>query len=108
MATHVVRVDPDGIELDARDGETVMAAALRHGYKWPTVCHGDGTCGICRIEVVSGGDRLEPISSAERQTLEAFKIAWLENADIRLACRAKVYGDLVVLKKGVRKAPGAR
>src|SRR5271163_2949269 len=38
---YTVRVEPQGIELAARHGETVMAAAERLGWKWPTIGHGD-------------------------------------------------------------------
>jgi hypothetical protein len=38
---YTVCVEPQGIELVARHGETVMAAAERLGWRWPTICHGD-------------------------------------------------------------------
>ena len=31
-----VRVEPLGVEFDLGDGETLMAAARRAGYYWPT------------------------------------------------------------------------
>ena len=38
----VIRVEPSGIEINANPDETIMEAAIRAGYKWPTVCGGDG------------------------------------------------------------------
>ena len=54
----IVRVEPRGIDIEAEEGETIMAAALRAGYHWPTVCNGQGTCRVCRVEVVSRSENL--------------------------------------------------
>jgi hypothetical protein len=35
----VVRVEPLGVDIDVRPGESIMAAAQRGGYYWPTQCH---------------------------------------------------------------------
>jgi|HubBroStandDraft_6_1064221.scaffolds.fasta_scaffold92359_2 2Fe-2S ferredoxin len=34
----VVRVEPLGVDIDVRPGESIMAAAQRSGYYWPTHC----------------------------------------------------------------------
>ena len=41
----VVRVEPAGVDIPVDDGETLMAAAVRAGYRWPTVCGGQAQCG---------------------------------------------------------------
>src|SRR5690606_33856559 len=40
---HRVVVEPAGHILDVPHGETLMQAAERAGYRWPTLCHGDGS-----------------------------------------------------------------
>ena len=90
-----------------REGETLMAAALRAGYRWPTVCGGLAECGACAVRIV--GDA--PATLAPPVALEAARLATLPDrrfhpdAEFRLACRMQPNGtDLVVHKKGVRPA----
>lgn len=101
----IVRVEPSGIELDVKDGETAMAAALRLGYRWPTLCGGEGACSVCRMEVVSGENNLGPKADDEQETLDSAP-GRPRGEHVRLACQASVYGDVVVLKKGVKSAAG--
>jgi hypothetical protein len=35
-----LHVQPCGVDVEARDGQSVMAATPGHGSFWPTVCHG--------------------------------------------------------------------
>ncbi len=56
-------------------------------------CAGRGTCGKCRVLVEGGGaaaDRLTPVDEVERRLLSKAEQA----AGYRLACRAKVLGDV--------------
>lgn len=100
--THRVVVEPRGIELDIDDGETVMGAAQRNGYRWPTLCHGDGTCSICWVEVKAGADHLSDTAPREQDTLELLSPVLRATRTVRLACQARVQGDVVVHKPGVR------
>ena len=97
----LLRIDPLGIELQTLDGETVMEAALRCGYRWPTVCHGDGTCTVCWIKVIGADSCLSVATAAEKETLEQLP-ARLHQSTVRLACQAKVLSDAQVEKRGVR------
>jgi ferredoxin len=102
-----VRVEPSGIELAVADGETVMAAADRAGYRWPTVCGGLAECGTCTLEVVAGGEALpapEPLEAARLAVIPDARL-WPERT-WRLACQLRLPGgggepELVVRKKGV-------
>jgi ferredoxin len=97
-----VRVEPAGIDLGVAPGESIMAAAVRAGYRWPTVCGGEGSCRTCFLEVVDGGDRLSPIGALEREGLDSLgPIA--QGKPVRLACQVKVSGPAVVRKRGVRQ-----
>lgn len=100
-------MEPSGIEIEVRDGETLMAAAVRAGYRWPTVCGGLAECGACAVRIV--GD--PPASLDPPSGLEAARLATLPDrklhpdAEFRLACQLQPGGvDLVVRKKGVRPA----
>jgi 2Fe-2S ferredoxin len=99
-----VRVEPAGIELSVEDGETVMAAAIRSGYRWPTLCGGQAQCGVCVLKVVSSGE-LPPPSTLEAGRLATVPERILDpSAVLRLACQLRVDDDgLVVFKRGVRR-----
>lgn len=99
---HSITVEPSGIELEVHDGETIMGAALRAGYRWPSLCGGDGTCSICWVEVLSGGQRLSEAGPAERDTLELVPALVRRTRVVRLACQARVQGDVRVRKTGVK------
>ena len=101
-----VRVEPLGIELEIHPGETVMEAAVRLGYGWPTLCHGEGSCAICWIEVTEGVDHLSPLRDEERESLQLVPGRRFVKGMVRLACRTSVNGDVVVKKRGVtRRTP---
>jgi len=60
-------------------------------------CAGRGTCGKCRVlveqENASGGGRLSALDAVERKLLSAAE----QTAGYRLACRARVLGDVSVV-----------
>lgn len=100
--THSVAVEPRGIVIEVNEGETIMAAAEQSGYHWPTLCHGDGTCSICWVEVTEGGEHLSAVRDEERATLDLLSPRLRATRTVRLACQARVGGDVTVRKTGVR------
>jgi len=104
LAGVIVRVEPAGVDLDVAPGETVMAAAVRIGYRWPTVCGGLAQCGVCVLRVVEG-DGLPPPSAVESARLESVPERRTDpDARWRLACQLQVVTPgLVVHKRGVRR-----
>ena len=101
--TATVRVEPAGIELTVEPGETVMHAAERLGYRWPTVCHGQAVCTTCFFEVLAGSEHLVAPALLERSALGSSPVvAAAGGGHVRLACQATVTGDVVVGKRGVR------
>ena len=99
-------MEPSGIEIEVREGETLMAAAVRGGYRWPTVCGGLAQCGACAVQIVgdAGSLDLDPPSGLEAARLATLPDRKLHpDAEFRLACQLRPDGvDLVVRKKGVR------
>ncbi|HWQ11059.1 MAG TPA: 2Fe-2S iron-sulfur cluster-binding protein [Holophaga sp.] len=49
-----------------------------------------GSCGMCRVRIVSGGGHCSPMAAEERALLAELGAA----PDVRLACLVKVEGDL--------------
>ncbi len=90
------------------DGETLMAAAERSGYRWPTVCGGLAECGTCAVRIVGAApDGLPPPAAPEADRLATLPDRKLHpDAGFRLACqlRPAAVDGLVVHKKGVRPA----
>jgi len=100
--TATVRVEPSGITLAVRDGETVMAAARRAGYRWPTICGGLADCGACALEVVESTGALPTPSTVEALRLNALvERRRYPDRTWRLACQLVPAGDVVVRKTGV-------
>lgn len=96
-----VHVTPVGVDLQTDPGETVMAAAQRSGYRWPTVCGGQGTCRTCYLLVEEGAENCSPVSGLEAEGIAA--IAKTVKGEIRLACQVRVEaGSATVHKRGVR------
>ncbi len=59
-----IAVTVDGVEVEARAGETVLDVARRAGADVPTLCHDDrvdpmGSCRMCLVEI-EGQRRLQP------------------------------------------------
>lgn len=98
-----IRVEPIGIEVQASRGETVLDAVAARGYYWPVGCAKNGECTNCAMEVVSGIGRLTGMGRFERQNLIRQRGRnSVEDPRLRLACQARVEGDVVVYKRGVR------
>lgn len=101
-----VIVLPDGITFEAEDGQTIMDAAHEAGLFWPTTCGGQGICTTCACVVEAGTENLDPMGRSELKTLAAdLPEAAVRAGRLRLACQARVGGDVTVTKRGVRTEP---
>lgn len=69
-------------------GKTLLSIAGELGVRVSHVCGGDGACGTCRIEVVSGWNNLTPPTPDE--TYKELEEPY------RLSCQSKLIGDVVV------------
>jgi 2Fe-2S ferredoxin len=101
---HLVRVEPLGVDIEVQAGETLIDAAWREGYWWPTVCFGQAECTACHVVVRSGDANLSEIGTEEARALQLLRTSASNLADVRLACRLEVCGPVTVEKRGVRKA----
>lgn len=81
---------PDGHATTVPCGVTLAEAAARAGVFLSMPCGGRGTCGKCRVRI-TGGDVSEP-TEAETALVDA----GLLSSGIRLACQARVVGEIVV------------
>ena len=75
------------IKCQVEAGENVLRAAQRAGIEIDAPCAGNGTCGKCRVRLISGA--LE-MPQNPRLPYADYEEMW------RLACQSKVIGDAVV------------
>ena len=83
---------PLGKTVELKSGETLFKAARVNGVPLGSSCRGDGICGWCRVEIVSGNENLSRPEKAELKLRDS--AGFLENE--RLACGTRVYGDVVI------------
>ena len=95
---------PLNVVIDAADGATVMGAAQALGYYWPTTCGGEGRCTTCACEIVEGAGALTEMGRSERNSLVDERGEGVLRTPVRLACQARIHGDVTVTvkKPGVR------
>ena len=89
-----VRILPSQRQFEARGDEPVLTAALRQHLNLPHSCKG-GSCGTCRVRVISGRlayphGRPAGIDAAE------------ESAGYSLICQARALTDLVIETREIR------
>lgn len=100
-----VTIQPLDRAIEADDGVTIMEAAHAYDLYWPTTCGGQGICTSCLCTIDAGGENLEPMGRSETRTLTtelAIAEDVLRERGLRLACQARLHGDIEVTKRGVR------
>ncbi len=97
---------PLDVTIEAPEGVTIMDAARSAGYYWPTTCGGEARCTTCLCEVREGAERLSPMGKNERRAIVAERGDQAPDRPLRLACQARVFGDVRVYKEGVRPPLG--
>jgi 2Fe-2S ferredoxin len=87
-------VGPDGLlaEADAEAGETLLRVAIVSRLDLSHYCGGTCSCATCRVEIVEGAETLSPMEGREQMVL-GYQAS---QAGDRLACQARVGGDVVV------------
>lgn len=102
----IVTVQPAGYRIVLPAGETIMAGANALGYYWPTTCGGKGECTTCACLVVGGAEHLSSMGRFESYSLVEGKGRQVLQTPVRLACQARVHGDVEVRKPGVLPPTG--
>ena len=79
--------------IEAREGQTVLEAAIENDIPLDHACGGYCACTTCHIVVKNGADRANPIGEDELDRLDGVPGS---TAASRLACQTLVKGDLTV------------
>jgi len=99
----VVRVEPIGVTFRLAEGETLIQAAWREGYYWPTVCGGRAECTACHVLIEAGEGNAVTADEYETAMIAPVAERTSQAAPVRLACRLRVSGPVTVYKRAVRK-----
>ncbi|MDQ3395644.1 MAG: (2Fe-2S)-binding protein [Bacteroidota bacterium] len=92
----------NNIKLPANNNaKNVLEIIHSHFIDWMHACGGKGRCTTCKMQVISGMKNLSNLSKFEQQCFESEKLT--ENE--RLACQAKLLGDVVVRVPDNNKLP---
>ena len=82
----------DPLVVEVAPGSSLFEAGAKVTAGIETACVGKGTCGLCRVRIVSGAEHLNPYTDEEKKHLG--NVYHLTR--VRLACRARLTGDVVV------------
>lgn len=90
IVTIVTDGEPKTVEVP--EGTTLFDAGAKVTAGIDTACVGKGTCGLCRVKIVAGADKLNAFTDEERKHLgNVYHIT-----KVRLACRSKLTGDVTI------------
>ena len=92
----LVTIVADGAPLtvDLPAGSTLFEAGARVSAGIEIACVGKGTCGLCRVRILSGAEHLTPFTDEERKHLgNVYHIT-----KVRLSCRSKLAGGDVTIQ----------
>ncbi|REJ83451.1 MAG: NADH:ubiquinone reductase (Na(+)-transporting) subunit F [Acidobacteria bacterium] len=97
--TILINDDPDKA-IKARAGNTLLNTLAENKIFIPSACGGQGTCGVCKVDVHEGGGALLPTETGHVSRREA-------REGCRLSCQVKVKDDMKIELEpevfGVRK-----
>ena len=76
-------------KLKTKPGSTLLSALSNQSLFLPSACRGQGTCAMCKCQVIDGGGEILPTETAYISRAEA-KNNW------RLACQVKIKNDMEI------------
>lgn len=82
----MINNDPEKA-IRVKSGGTLLGTLANEKIFIPSACGGKGSCGVCKVEVHSGGGSLLPTESSYVSRGE-------ERAGVRLSCQVKVKQDM--------------
>ena len=96
-----VRIEPSGITLAVKPGETLLQAAKRAGLQWRSVCGGHADCRTCYFTTKEPPEVFSAPGSSEESALKTLAPVLASQGAARLACQARPLHNAVITKVGV-------
>ncbi len=87
-----IRFEPSGQSIEVAVGTLLLDAVEQAGLPLARACGAEGLCGRCGVVLQEGGETVAAESPLEARAKERNRVS----ATMRLACRVRVPGDLVV------------
>jgi 2Fe-2S ferredoxin len=88
-----IRFLPTDVEIEVKEGTTILDAALDNNIRIDHNCGGNCACSTCHVIVEEGYDTLNEVTEDEEDMLDEAEGLTDQS---RLACQCKVKADLVV------------
>ena len=85
-----LNISPDNIQVEIKDGESILTACLRNNISHLHACGGMGRCSTCRIAVSEGIENCTPANKTEQILAKKIDLP----PEFRLACQTEVTGDV--------------
>ena len=86
---------PNGMEVDAIEGQTICDVALKNGIKIEHACEKSCACTTCHVYIRQDIETIDESSENEDDMLDK---AWGLEPDSRLSCQAKIGEDDLVIE----------
>ena len=86
---------PNGMEVDAIEGQSICDVALKNGIKIEHACEKSCACTTCHVYIRQGIETIDESSENEDDMLDK---AWGLEPDSRLSCQAKIGEDDLVIE----------
>lgn len=87
-------LSPNGAEIDAAEGVSILDTLLAHGIEIEHACEKSCACTTCHVVVRDG---LESLDEAEEKEEDMLDKAWGLEVSSRLSCQTKMReADLVI------------
>lgn len=78
--------------IECLEGINLMQMLQSQQIPVASSCLGDGICGKCKVQVLSGAENLSPIADREQFLKTRLKMA----ANERVSCQCSVHGDICI------------
>ncbi|MCS7127668.1 MAG: ASKHA domain-containing protein [Sulfolobales archaeon] len=88
----LVTIEPYGSRVEVCEGSTLLHAIRLAGLSITSLCGGFGSCGKCRVIVISGSSKLSELSQLEVKHLRDSEI----RAGYRLSCQVRAFNDVTL------------
>ncbi len=86
---------PEGAEIEAASGESILNAALANGISIEHACEKSCACTTCHVVVREGFYSLEEAEENEEDYLDK---AWGLEPESRLSCQAKIADEDLLIE----------
>lgn len=90
--TDIVNVLNEGKQIEAKVGQTLMAAALASGIEIEAACDGNCACSTCHVYI--GKDYFDKLNSATEEEEDMLDLALFVQPTSRLSCQIVMTPDL--------------